>query len=167
MSHEKKPIHIVTYNKKSFVVGLEWRAIKGGLHFMKEVKAIGKRENLEVVAIGQNESIQAGFAPKFIVPLKGKYSLAVSLVSLIPVKWLAVLRVESMENHYILIASTGGLVMPWTDKIVHAEALEQEVVDITSRLFQGEGEVNVFGDKRFLWVTDERDWSARYWPLKI
>ncbi|WP_407079539.1 type 4b pilus protein PilO2 [Candidatus Williamhamiltonella defendens] len=40
-----------------------------------------------------------------------------------------------------------------------AEALEQEVVDITARLSQGEGEVKVFGDKRFLWVTDERDWS--------
>ncbi|WP_339050599.1 type 4b pilus protein PilO2 [Candidatus Hamiltonella endosymbiont of Tuberolachnus salignus] len=159
MSHEKKPIHIVTYNKKSFVVGLEWRAIKGGLHFMKEVKAIGKREHLDVVAIRQNGSIQAGFAPKFSVPLKGKYSLAVSLVSLIPGKWLAVLPVESMEDHYIVIASTGGLVMPWTDKIVHSEALEQEVGDMTARLSQGEGEVKVFGDKRFLWVTDERDWS--------
>nr|WP_268807596.1 type 4b pilus protein PilO2 [Candidatus Hamiltonella defensa] len=159
MSHEKKPIHIVTYNKKSFVVGLEWRAIKGGLHFMREVKEIGKRENLEVVAIRQNESIQAGFAPKFSIPLKGKYSLAVSLVSLIPGKWLAVIPVESMEDNFIVIASTGGLVMPWTDKIVPAEALEQEVVDITARLSQGEGEVKVFGDKRFLWVTDERDWS--------
>ncbi|ASX26911.1 type 4b pilus protein PilO2 [Candidatus Williamhamiltonella defendens] len=78
MSNEKKTIQIVTYNNKAFVIGLEWRAIKGGLHFMKEVKAIGKRENLEVVAIRQNESIQAGFAPRFSVPLKGTYSLAVS-----------------------------------------------------------------------------------------
>ncbi|EFL91086.1 hypothetical protein REG_1997 [Candidatus Regiella insecticola LSR1] len=94
MSNEKKPIRLVTYNNKVFVVGLEWRAIKGGLHYMKEVKAIGKRENRDVVAIQQNDSIQAGFAPKFSVPLKGKYSLAVSLVSLIPGKWLAVIPLD-------------------------------------------------------------------------
>ncbi|WP_320412417.1 IS630 transposase-related protein [Candidatus Regiella insecticola] len=120
MSNEKKPIRLVTYNNKVFVVGLEWRAIKGGLHYMKEVKAIGKRENLDVVAIRQNDSIQAGFAPKFSVPLKGKYSLAVSLVSLIPGKWLAVIPLDKddLNTDYIVMASTGGLVMPWTDKIV-------------------------------------------------
>lgn len=124
---------------------------------MKEVKAIGKRENLDVVAIRQNESIQAGFAPKFTVPLKGKYSLAVSLVSLIPGKWLAVipLNKDDLNTDYIVMSSTGGLVMPWTDKIVSQAALEQEVADITSRLSKGEGEIKVFGDKTFLWVTDE------------
>nr|WP_240313945.1 type 4b pilus protein PilO2 [Candidatus Fukatsuia symbiotica] len=161
-SNEKKPIRLVTYNNKVFVVGLEWRAIKGGLHYMKEVKAIGKRENLDVVAIRQNDSIQAGFAPKFTVPLKGKYSLAVSLVSLIPGKWLAVipLNKDDLNTDYIVMASTGGLVMPWTDKIVSPAVLEQEVVDITSRLAKGEGEFKVFGDKRFLWVTDDLSLTA-------
>ncbi|WP_176488749.1 hypothetical protein [Candidatus Regiella insecticola] len=38
--------------------------------------------------------------------------------------------------------------------------LEQEVVDITSRLAKGEGEFKVFGDKRFLWVTDDLSLTA-------
>ncbi len=37
MFDQKKPIHLVTYNKV-FVVGLEWRAIKGGLHYMETLK---------------------------------------------------------------------------------------------------------------------------------
>lgn len=110
MSNEEKTIHIVTCHHRSFVVGLQWRAIKGGLHFMKEVKAIGKKAHFEAVAIIQNDAIQAGFAPPFSAPLKGKYSLAVSLVSLIPGKWLAVIPLHpgDMKTDHILIASTGA-----------------------------------------------------------
>ncbi|MGJ0637238.1 type 4b pilus protein PilO2 [Xenorhabdus bovienii] len=158
MASESKKIRIVTYNNKQFVIGLEWRAIRGGRNFMKEVKEIGKKENLDVVAIRQNESIQAGFAPKTDIPLRGKYSFAVSLVSLIPGRWIGVFPLnpeDEKSNEYILVATSEGIVLPWTDKIITEDEVEQEVINLKSRLSIDNEELKIYGDSKFIWVTDD------------
>ncbi len=156
---ERKKIRVVTYNNKQFVVGLEWRSITGGRNFMKEVKRIGKEEKLDVVAIRQTESVQAGFAPQTDIPLKGKYSFSISLVSLLPGRWIGVFPVapdDASNNEYIIIATSDGIIFPATDKIIMEDEVEQEVNDLKSRLSLGEGKVEIYGDaKKFFWVTSE------------
>lgn len=156
---ERKKIRVVTYNNKQFVVGLEWRSITGGRNFMKEVKRIGKEEKLDVVAIRQTESVQAGFAPKTDISLKGKYSFSIALISLIEGRWIGVFPVapgDENNNEYIIIATSNGVIFPATDKIISEDEVEQEVNDLKSRLSIGEGKVEIYGDAtKFLWVTAE------------
>lgn len=156
---ERKKIRVVTYNNRQFVVGLEWRSITGGRNFMKEVKRIGKEEKLDVVAIRQTESVQAGFAPQTDIPLKGKYSFSIALISLIEGSWIGVFPVapdDKSNNEYIIIATSNGVIFPATDKIITEDEVEQEVNDLKSRLSLDEGKVEIYGDaKKFMWVTAE------------
>lgn len=152
MMSERKKIHVVSYHHKLFVVGLTWRTLTGGRHFMKAVRRTGREENFDVVAVRQHDSVQAGFAAKTDRPLSGCYSLAGTLAALIPGRWAGVFPLNPQE--YILIACADGTVFPSTDKVITEEAVGQEISHLKTRLAMGDGDFHLYGDRQtFSWVT--------------
>lgn len=152
-----KKVRVITYNKKKFVVGLSWRGlINGPRKFMKQAKDIGKREGLDVVAIRKSTNIQAGFAPKKSQALKGMYSLAVTLISLIEGNWIGIFPLpkenpQDQDEFVVIATANSGTVIPWTDVIVTRDEVATLIVD----LLDSGTEFNVCGDISFPWVTDE------------
>lgn len=157
-----KEIKILTINGHKFVVGLNWRSLKSARGHMKEAKEYGKKNGLDVVAIKKGEHIQAGFAPKQSKSIRGMYSLAVSLVSLIDSKrWIAALPVPGIddgdEKKYIVIAcAENDTVIPWSDVIVPKSEVKPLVDNIMNYLKDPDDmdSVTIYGDDSFIWVTD-------------
>lgn len=153
-------IRVININKKRFVVGLQWRTVKSQRNVMKEIKQIGKRDKLDVVAIRQSDAIQAGFAPKSNLKLRGSYSLIVSLASLLEGCCIAVIPVgtNGIKKEYTLVGRTEkGGIHPYSDEIYLEDEIEQTVIDLKAALRgnRSELEIKIFGDTtEFLWATD-------------
>jgi hypothetical protein len=160
-SDPSKHIRILNINKKRFVIGLQWRVVKSQRNVMKEIKQIGKRDKLDVVAIRQSDAIQAGFAPKSHLKLRGSYSLIVSLASLLEGCCIAVvpLGMNNGKSEFTLVGRTEkGGIHPKSDEIYTEDELEQTVIDLRSALKgnKSELEVKVYGDtESYLWATHE------------
>lgn len=158
---QHKEIKVINVNGNNFVVGLDWKSLNNARKHMKEAKDYGKKNGLDVVAIKKGDYIQAGFAPKQAKSIKGMYSLAVSLVSLIEGTWIGVFPVEEPDAEkprYILIASgENGAVIPWTDLIVSESEVKSLVDGLKNDLYDPDSNsvVDVIGDISFSWVTRE------------
>jgi hypothetical protein len=160
----EKIIRVLKINKKRFVVGLQWQTIKFQANIMKEVKAIGRAKNLDVVAIRKSDAYQAGFAPKTKQPLRGAYSLIVALASLMEGCCIAVVDVGTDENGETEYTLSGrnmkGGIHPMSDEVIPEKELYQAVIDMKGQL-RGNDEsmdVPVYGSplvmERFEWIED-------------
>ncbi|WP_237163014.1 type 4b pilus protein PilO2 [Serratia symbiotica] len=110
-------IRVLTFHQRRFVVGLVWQTIRAQRNPMKEIRRIGKAQGLDLVAVRQSDSIQAGFAPKTRQRLRGAYSLIVALASLLEGCCIAVVPLgDSPEGiaQYTLVGKTErGGIHPW------------------------------------------------------
>ncbi|KAB1469228.1 type 4b pilus protein PilO2 [Cronobacter sakazakii] len=161
-TEQSHQVTIVTINKRKFVIGLKWRGLESPRNYMKQARAVGKKEGLDVVAIRHGIGIQAGFAPKKSANLKGFYSLAVSLVSLIDGDWIGAFALPESQDggikKYALIAKMdGGKIIPWTDKIMTADEVESIIPELKEMILSTDngGELKVYGDISISWVTEE------------
>ncbi|WP_334642979.1 type 4b pilus protein PilO2 [Klebsiella aerogenes] len=157
---ESPQVRIVTINKKKFVIGLKWQGLDSPRHYMKQARAIGKEKGLDVVAIRHGIGIQAGFAPRRSSGLKGLYSIAVSLVSLINGDWIGAFALpsdlNSDEKEYVVVAKMdGGKIIPWTDKVLTKKEVEELIPDLKSMMLTNDSSVQVYGDPDISFVTDE------------
>ncbi|NPE55923.1 type 4b pilus protein PilO2 [Dickeya dadantii] len=152
--HKGSGITVITYNRKKFVVGLRWLALKNARKPMDEAKIIGKEKSLDVVSIRRTESaIQAGFAPKGTRFLKGYYSLASALVSLFERgDWIGIFSVPNdgdvqAERKFIFIAGTADdTIVSMTDQVISESELSHRVNEISNYL-----------DKKATFYTDVTD----------
>ncbi|ECE8411174.1 TPA: type 4b pilus protein PilO2 [Escherichia coli] len=162
---QHKKIKVITVNGNNFAVGLDWKALNNARKHMKEAKEYGKKNGLDVVAIKKGDFIQAGFAPKQAKSIKGMYSLALSLVSIIPGAWIGVFPIHGNDedsDQYILVASgDNGAVIPWTDVVVDKADIKKLVDGLKNDLHDPERneQVSVIGDISFPWVTQEANLS--------
>lgn len=161
---DDKAIRILSINNNRFVVGLEWQTIKAHRKVMQEVRKIGKKHNLDVVAIRKAEAIQAGFAPKSKQKLRGAYSLIVSLASLLEGSCIAVIPLgmnDDGEEEYTLVGRTEkGAIHSESDTIYTESKIKQVVLDLKQDLRGSKQniEIPVYGDRdKFSWVTDTLD----------
>lgn len=157
-------IRILTINNNRFVVGLEWETIKAHRKVMQEVRKIGKAKKLDVVAIRKADAIQAGFAPKSKLKLRGAYSLIVSLASLLEGSCIAVIPLgpnDNGEEEYTLVGRTEkGAIHSISDTIFPESKIKQEVLNLKQDLRGSKQNVNipVYGDiDKFTWVTELLD----------
>lgn len=157
-------IRILTVNNNRFVVGLEWETIKAHRKVMQEVRKIGKKRNLDVVAIRKAEAIQAGFAPKSKQKLRGAYSLVVSLASLLDGSCIAVIPLgvnDDGEEEYTLVGRTEkGAIHSISDTILLESKIKQVVLDLKQDLrgSKQNADIPVYGDiDKFTWVTEPLD----------
>lgn len=114
------PFHdfsIVKINGKDFVSGLMWQPLSKPRAYMSEAREIGKRDDMDIVAIRLGLSmIQAGFVKKGNGVSKGMYSLASALAGQIQQEsWIGVFLLPN--DQYALVAVHGGLIVPGCDVV--------------------------------------------------
>ncbi|HAT2303987.1 TPA: type 4b pilus protein PilO2 [Citrobacter freundii] len=165
-------VKIVTINKRKFVIGLKWQGLDSPRHYMKQARAIGKEKGLDVVAIRHGIGIQAGFAPRRSSGLKGLYSIAVSLVSLINGDWIGAFAlpstIDSDEKEYVVVAKMdGGKIIPWTDKVLTKKQVEELIPDLKSMMLTNDSSVKVYGDTDISFVTEELTLEAVLKPALL
>ena len=167
-------IHILSFHKRRFVVGLQWEPVRTSVNIMKEVRRIGKQRNLDVVALRKSDSWQAGFAPKTKLKLRGSYSLIVSLASLLEGCCIAVISLGAGadgDERFTLIGKTEkGGIHPFSDEIYSLENIHQTVVDLKSELRGSHSDLTipVYGDQTaFDWITDHLDLNELLSPKNL
>jgi len=105
----------VSINGKDFVSGLVWEPLKQRA-YMREAREIGKREQMDIVAIRLGFMAQAGFVKKDNGVTKGMYSLASALAGQIKLDaWIGAF--ELPNGLYALVAVHNGLIVPDCDLI--------------------------------------------------
>lgn len=169
--NKKKPIpaedpgdiRVLTINQRRFVIGLTWQTIRAQRNPMKEIRRVGKEQGLDLVAVRRSDSIQAGFAPRTRLRLRGTYSLTVALASLLEGCCIAVVPLgENPQGimQYTLVGKTerGGIHV-WSDKVYAADQLRQKLIDLRDELRGSKGnlEVPVYGDPEVDGVTAPLD----------
>lgn len=158
-SSEENAVKVITVNNRKFVIGLHWRGLQSPRNYMKQAKAIGKQEKLDVVAIRQGIGIQAGFAAKKTGSFKGTYSLALSLVSLINGAWIGAFALPANDDeekeYYLLARQLDGKIVPWTDKVYGRDQIEKEIIEIKAMILSDDNNnaVTVYGDETLDWVN--------------
>lgn len=166
-------IRVLVFNKKRFVIGLTWENIRAQRNPMKDIRRIGKEKGLDLVAVRHSDSIQAGFAPKTRLKLRGAFSLTVALASLLEGCCIAVVALgENAEGiaQYTLVGKTErGGIHPWSDSIYTAEDMRQKIIDLRDELRGSKGtlDVPVYGDASISWVTKPLDFEAVLEPKNL
>lgn len=166
-------IRVLMVNQRRFVVGLTWQTIRAQRNPMKEIRRLGKDQGLELVAVRKSDSIQAGFAPRTRLRLRGTYSLTVALASLLEGCCIAIVPLgDSPEGvaQFTLVGKTerGGIHV-WSDKVYEADQLRQITIDLRDELrgSKSDLEVPVYGDPSQSWVTLPLDLEAVLAPKKL
>lgn len=172
-AHADENIRVLTINQRRFVTGLTWQTIKTQRDYMKEIRRVGKAKGLDLVAVRRSDSIQAGFAPKTRLRLRGSYSLTVTLASLLKGCCIAVITLGESPTgvpQYTLVGKTerGGIHVK-SDKVFTGEELRQTIIDLREELRGSKGELNVpvYGDLSIPDVTDALDLQAVLIPKNL
>lgn len=166
-------IRVLTINQRRFVVGLTWQTIREQRNPMKEIRRVGKEQGLDLVAVRLGDSIQAGFAPKTRLRLRGTFSLTVALASLLEGCCIAVVPLGEGPDgamQYTLVGKTErGGIHPWSDKIYASEVLRQTLIDLRGELrgSKGDLEVPVYGESEVAGVTAPLDLEAVLAPKQL
>lgn len=124
---------IISIHGKSFVSGLMWTPLSQPRAYMAEARAIGKRENMDIVAIRHGDSmIQAGFVAKGDGVTKGMYSLAATLAGQIHGEsWIGAFLLPN--GQYALVAVYGGLIVPGCDCVGDKEEIRNLLLEKDSQ----------------------------------
>ena len=109
-------IRVLTINGVPFVTGLYWKALTTPKNFMREARAIGKREGMDIVVLRQTSSkAYAGFVKSGSGIKKGMYSVATALAGELGDNWIGVFTVGT--DQYLLAGVNSGAIIPQGDKI--------------------------------------------------
>lgn len=119
---------VIEINGRSFVAGLTWMTLTRYAKYMSEAREIGKQRGMDMVAIRRSSKIQAGFAPKSRVKLRGMYSLAAALCGSLGEDWIGAFELE--DGRYALIAVNGGSVMAGRDRVASLDEVRDEFGDV-------------------------------------
>lgn len=166
-------IRVLNINQRRFVVGLTWQTIRAQRNPMKEIRRVGKAQGLDLVAVRRSDSIQAGFAPKTRLRLRGTFSLTVALASLLEGCCIAVVQLGEGPDgtlQYTIVGKTErGGIHPWSDKVYAADLLRQTLIDLRGELrgSKGDLDVPVYGDPAVDGVTAPLDLESLLAPKQL
>lgn len=166
-------IHVLTFHQRRFVVGLVWQTIRAQRNPMKEIRRVGKERGLDLVAVRQSDSIQAGFAPKTRLKLRGAYSLTVALSSLLSECCIAVVPVgtgpDGVARYTLVGRLERGGIHPFSDQIYTGDELPQKVIDLKVELRGSRSnlDIPVYGALTTPGVTRELDFGEVLAPASL
>lgn len=172
-SAEADHIRILTFHQRRFVIGLTWQTIRAQRNPMKEIRRVGKEQGLDLVAVRQSDSIQAGFAPKTRLRLRGAYSLTVALASLLEGCCIAVIALgedaQGNEQFTLVGKTERGGIHPYSDRIYGGGELTQCIIDLKDELRGSRGnlDIPVHGDPALSWVTSPLDLATQLAPANL
>lgn len=170
---EAEQIRVLTFHNRRFVIGLTWQTIRAQRNPMKEIRRVGKEQGLDLVAVRQSDSVQAGFAPKTKLRLRGAYSLTVALASLLDGCCIAVIALDNDPQgnaQFTLVGKTErGGIHPYSDRVYLASELSQCIIDLKDQLRGSRGNLNipVHGDPELTWVTAPLDLTQKLSPPNL
>jgi hypothetical protein len=145
---------------KKLVSGLYWQSLRRPRSYMAEARAIGKREDMDIVAIRQGAQIlQAGFVSKAAGVGKGWYSFAAVAADYFSndknvgpeaarEPFIAAFAVG--ENEYAMVAVKDGAILPGSDLV----GTLSDVRALVQKFFQRIGK-----DTTVTYLPDEIQWG--------
>jgi hypothetical protein len=134
-------ITAVMVNGRQFLSGLHWAPLVNSRGYMREARAMGKKQGWDVVAIRRGERIQAGFVAHNSTNSAGMYSLAASLAGILGSQWIGAFSVN--DGRYAVVAVREGSIIPGFDVIVSRE-MAMEMVKQAYNLFSKETKIEVY-----------------------
>lgn len=147
------PVAMFTIKGNSFVSGLFWQPLSRPRAFMQEAREIGKREDMDIVAIRHGSIIQAGFVSRGAGVTKGMYSLAAALAGILGDSWLGIFTLG--EDRFALVGVKDGAILPGCDLVGDQEAV-REKLQLYSGFFTDEHD-KFYGPPQFGISNEELD----------
>jgi len=111
-------IDVMKINGYQMVTGLLWQPLNNPRNYMSEARSLGKKHNMDIVAVRTGRHCQAGFVSKSQGVTKTMYSLAATLAGLLGDDWLGIFTIPTLpgdEKRYVFIAVAEGSIVPGCD----------------------------------------------------
>ncbi|WP_095599586.1 type 4b pilus protein PilO2 [Pseudomonas sp. PIC25] len=125
-------VRVLTYNGCKFVTGLYWHPLSSPRQFMKEARAYGKQQGLDIVAIREAPTkIQAGFVSKKLGAVKGMYSMATALAGQFDSDFVACWKID--EDCYAIAGTSEGAIIPGGDLVTTLADAKQRILALQNR----------------------------------
>lgn len=125
-------VRVLTYNGRKFVTGLYWHPLSSPRQFMKEARAYGRQQALDIVAIREAPTkIQAGFVSKKLGAVKGMYSMATALAGQFDSDFVACWRID--EDCYAIAGTSEGAIIPGGDLVTTLADAKQRILGLQNR----------------------------------
>lgn len=135
---EALDIRVARVNGFPLVAGLYWEKLDAVRSYMREAREKGKRLGMDIVTIRQaGAETQAGYSPKNRGAIKGMFSMATVVASIVGHDALVAFQLD--EDTFGLVGVLRGLIVPGCDTIGSREDIEALYRDMTSRV-AGSGE---------------------------
>lgn len=116
------PVSVISINGKQFVAGLFWQPLIEPRTYLKEARAIGKREVMKWLVLQRGSILQAGFVGVKEPVRRGMFSLAAVLARKLGCSWIGVFAVD--EERYALVAVNDGAIIPGCDMIAEWQIVQ-------------------------------------------
>lgn len=129
-NQNQQNVRVLEFNGRDFVTGLRWHTLRSSAHYMREARAFGRDNDMDIVAIREGLIIQGGFVSKDSGVTKNMYSAASVLIDAIGPSFLAVFKLN--ENEFYLLAADKNSVIPDTDLIGSREYVYRRMVELNS-----------------------------------
>ncbi len=116
------PVTVININGKHFVAGLFWQPLTEPRTYLKEARAIGKREAMKWLVLQRGSILQAGFVGGKDSVRRGMFSLAVVLTRKLGRSWIGIFPLEG--ERYALVAVSDGAILPGCDMIAERQIVQ-------------------------------------------
>lgn len=125
-------VRILNYNGRKFVTGLYWHPLSSPRQYMKEARAYGKKQRLDIVAIREAPTkIQAGFVSKKLGAVKGMYSMATALAGQFDTDFVACWKID--DDSYAIAGTSEGAIIPGGDMVTTMADAKQRILGLQNR----------------------------------
>nr|WP_035534231.1 type 4b pilus protein PilO2 [Paraburkholderia sacchari] len=121
---------------------------------MAEAKAFGKQNGWDIVAIRRGTRIQAGFVDSGSRNLKGMFSLAASLASVLGDSWLGAFRLK--DGRYAVVAVHEMLICPGVDRLCTTAEEARQMLTNAHNTYSFDAE-SIFAPPELEFASQDRD----------
>ena len=145
-------INIITVNGYKMVTGLLWQPLNNPRNYMAEARSLGKKHNMDIVAVRTGRHCQAGFVSKNNGVNKSMYSMAATLSGFLGDDWIGIFPIsntdETQEKKYVFIAVAEGSIVPGCDMVGNYEDVAMKAQQ-TSIMFTDENPMDIYASQDF------------------
>lgn len=109
-------INIITVNGYKMVTGLLWQPLNNPRNYMYKARSLGKKHNMDIVAVRTGRHCQAGFVSKNNGVNKSMYSMAATLSGFLGDDWIGIFPIsntDETQEKICIYCSSGRVYCPW------------------------------------------------------
>ncbi|TCK31766.1 pilin accessory protein (PilO) [Paraburkholderia sp. BL8N3] len=150
----RQDLQHVEINGHGFVSNLFWQPLNNARSYMAEAKSFGKQNGWDIVAIRRGTRIQAGFVDSGSRNLKGMFSLAASLASVLGDSWLGAFRLK--DGRYVVVAVHEMLICPGVDRLCATAEEAKQMLTNAHNTYSFEAD-SIFAPPELEFASQDRD----------